>query len=907
MQWLIPHIASSDRATSVWASREFLYDSDNDLLYYGDGATLGGVSLATGAGGGGAVAISGTNGSFTYSTLTVGALNGVTFYTSNGSLVASYNSTQFQQSSLMTNYLGTTYTSHTHSQYLNTSQSSLFQQTSNTSNITSNALNTSQSSLFQQTSLMTDYLGTTYTSHTHSQYVNTSQSSLFQQTSLMSNYLGTTASINDLADVVVSSATLGQALVYNGANWINADLGTGVGAGNGVILYFDSTPSGISTYETIAPAPDTDPQADEVVTVNNSTLLIGGYANPVPIGRTTIDAGAWDFNIYTYVSNTTPSSTLVFEVYSRTSGGTETLLFSAESDPITFTAIQGMNFTSVQPAYSVNSTDYLVIKVYGKTTALVNIDVHFVHSGTTHYSHVHTPLAPLHNDLGGLQGGASNEYFHLNSNDYLNRNVSATSVYQLLANSSLSLGTSYTSHTHSQYLNTSQSSLFQQVSNTSAITSNALNTSQSSLFQHTSATSAITSNAVNTSAARLQGVIASNTTYTSGSFSLVDLNGITFQSTTGQGIQITHALQYTSNTSAITASALNTSQSSLFQQTSNTSAITSNALHTSLSTGFAGTGTTTAGTNISLSMTLNSLGLNLAASVNPPGAGGGGVALADAANTYSSGTVFFSNSNNVTFGFNASTITASASFSQSVQPVAVSGTNGSFTFSTLSFANINNYTFYTTNGSIAVSQQAAAPRSFYNPYGDLVMVAGQAGQGTLQLNPNIFPDITFDRILMPINNTNSSNSSGSHTLSFWIGIYTMNVSTLSLLTSNSVSYALTHSGTVGSYSLYSGMRHVSMPMSTSLSEGRYFIGILSRTTSGGANGSYSQMLVSNLNSNFLGFFGSSHNTTMQFQPGLGVYSATTSGMPNAISISQVRGSDSAGFRPPVLVFANSTL
>lgn len=160
---------------------------------------------------------------------------------------------------------------------------------------------------------------------------------------------------------------------------------------------------------------------------------------------------------------------------------------------------------------------------------------------------------------------------------------------------------------------------------------------------------------------------------------------------------------------------------------------------------------------------------------------------------------------------------------------------------------------------------------------------------------------------MPINNTNSSNSSGSHTLSFWIGIYTMNVSTLSLLTSNSVSYALTHSGTVGSYSLYSGMRHVSMPMSTSLSEGRYFIGILSRTTSGGANGSYSQMLVSNLNSNFLGFFGSSHNTTMQFQPGLGVYSATTSGMPNAISISQVRGSDSAGFRPPVLVFANSTL
>ncbi len=436
MQWLIPHIASSDRVSSVWASREFLYDSDNDLLYYGDGATLGGVSLATGGGGGGG-AVSGTNGSFTFNTLTFGALNGVTFYTSNGSLVASYNSTQFQQSSLMTNYLGTTYTSHTHSQYLNTSQSSLFeqtslmtnylgtaatqsfrytsndsqllftsqsslfqatsdnslslgtsytshthsqyinvsdsslfQQTSNTSNITSSALNTSQSSLFQQTSLMTNYLGTdatqsfrftsdnsqllftsqsslfqltadnslslgtTYTSHTHSQYVNTSQTSVFQQTSLMSDYLGTTASINNLADVVISSATLNQILRYNGANWVNADQ-IAIAAGNGVVLFFDQTPSGVALYETISPIPDADPEVDEVVTVNNNTVLIHGYANPAPLGVTTIDAGVWDFNIYTYVSNTTPSSTLVFEVIARTSGGTETILFSAESDPIT--------------------------------------------------------------------------------------------------------------------------------------------------------------------------------------------------------------------------------------------------------------------------------------------------------------------------------------------------------------------------------------------------------------------------------------------------------------------------------------------------------------------------------------------------------------------------------------------
>lgn len=198
-------------------------------------------------------------------------------------------------------------------------------------------------------------------------------------------------------------------------------------------------------------------------------------------------------------------------------------------------------------------------------------------------------------------------------------------------------------------------------------------------------------------------------------------------------------------------------------------------------------------------------------------------------------------------------------------------------------------------------------RSFYNPYGDLNMVAGQVGQGTLNISPNDFPNVTFNRVYLPINNTNSSNSSGSHTLSFWIGLYTRNDSTLSLVTSASNTYALTHSGTAGSYSLYSGMRHVSIGLSTSLSEGLYYVGMLSRTTSGGANGSYSQMLVSNINSNFLGHFGSSHNTTMQFRPGIGVYSATLSSIPSSIGISQLRGSDSAAQRPPVMIFANGTI
>lgn len=59
----------------------------------------------------------------------------------------------------------------------------------------------------------------------------------------------------------------------------------------------------------------------------------------------------------------------------------------------------------------------------------------------------------------------------------------------------------------------------------------------------------------------ISGMILSNTTYTSGTASFRDGNGVSWASTTGQGISITHDLQFTSATSAITSNALNTSVS----------------------------------------------------------------------------------------------------------------------------------------------------------------------------------------------------------------------------------------------------------------------------------------------------------------------------------------------------------
>lgn len=244
------------------------------------------------------------------------------------------------------------------------------------------------------------------------------------------------ASLSNIADVTFSGLTNGQYLQFNGTNWVNVPPAS-IGVGGGQILFFDSAPSGVSTYESIDTIPAGDPEADENITINNNTLPFEEYSTPLPLGRTTIEGGVWDFNIFCYALNLTGGGTyLLFDVFKRDGIGTETLLFTTSSFEIVNSTVALQTFSVVQPSFSVSTGDRLVVKVRATTTQLSNVDLHFVHSGTIHYSHINTPLATLHNSLPGLDGGNTNGYFHLNSTDYGFRNTVGTSVYQLTANMS---------------------------------------------------------------------------------------------------------------------------------------------------------------------------------------------------------------------------------------------------------------------------------------------------------------------------------------------------------------------------------------------------------------------------------------------------------------------------------------
>ena len=114
-----------------------------------------------------------------------------------------------------------------------------------------------------------------------------------------------------------------------------------------------------------------------------------------------------------------------------------------------------------------------------------------------------------------------------------------------------------------------------------------------------------------------------------------------------------------------------------------------------------------------------------------------------------------------------------------------------------------------TNGStISIMQTTgSAFLTSLAPYDESPIVTGQQGQGSLHLSPLRVPEgLQFDRIGLGAQYSNATNSSGSMTISNWVGLYTRNGSSISLLASTSISTNFTGSGTVGSYSLFAGPR-----------------------------------------------------------------------------------------------------
>lgn len=147
-----------------------------------------------------------------------------------------------------------------------------------------------------------------------------------------------------------------------------------------------------------------------------------------------------------------------------------------------------------------------------------------------------------------------------------------------------------------------------------------------------------------------------------------------------------------------------------------------------------GTLTLAGGNNITLSQVGNAItisGANSAPQTTQPTI----QSLSAGTTRVTTGEAVFSNSNGISFGVNGQTITASHNGLTSQSNQAASGSNGSFTFQTLSFLNSNGISFGSSGSAITASYNpAAASYSFSGGMSTLGNTSGDTGFASDRLN-----------------------------------------------------------------------------------------------------------------------------------------------------------------------------
>lgn len=331
----------------------------------------------------------------------------------------------------------------------------------------------------------------------------------------------------------------------------------------------------------------------------------------------------------------------------------------------------------------------------------------------------------------------------------------------------------------------------------------------------------------------------------------------------------------------------------------------------------AGTATQTSGTVIFSNSNGVSFGMN--AGTVTASVAGGGIAVNAGTQTQTSGTLVFANSNGITFGMsNSSQITASIASDLFLDGVAANGSTIAGGFAVLSNANgvswgINGSTI-TASAAIGTAASALATLESWGPqFLASSTVNQQIGNGQIWVVPaqaNMYATATRADHHINMSISSSSNSSHAGNISFWVGVYTRNVSTLSLASSGSTYHQWTNTSN-NSMGSISSHRRLTAPINMNITPGDYWVAMFTRTSTTNANWFTASNAVMSLgmSNQLMGVIGQASNNTHQLRPGMGLYSATTNAMPASIAFSQISGAGataSASKLPPVIHFFNFT-
>lgn len=186
------------------------------------------------------------------------------------------------------------------------------------------------------------------------------------------------------------------------------------GGGYAAPLYFTTTNSIVDGYRQLNYSYQETEYIIERILPQGETLL-QSYIYDGNIDISSIPAGPWVSSFYSKVATTAGTTLLRLKIYSRDINNVETLLFSADSTSINNTNdFAYFRFQVTEPVFPVNTTDRLVIKVYGYCSLNINQTI-YTKVGGINSAYITTPLQIRHNSLRDFNGDPN--YQHITTTE----------------------------------------------------------------------------------------------------------------------------------------------------------------------------------------------------------------------------------------------------------------------------------------------------------------------------------------------------------------------------------------------------------------------------------------------------------------------------------------------------------
>lgn len=165
-------------------------------------------------------------------------------------------------------------------------------------------------------------------------------------------------------------------------------------------LYLSNVNSDVATYKTLSYEIDAvETEMSLTLNASQGEQLGGVYLYPAGIGVTNIDAGVWSSDFTAKVSSTVGGSTSArVECFLRHTNGTETVLFTKTSEPITATEYTLVTTQSIRQVFTTDISDRIGFKIYATTTRPQDTTISYI-VGDGRGSHFSTPLPLRHSQL----------------------------------------------------------------------------------------------------------------------------------------------------------------------------------------------------------------------------------------------------------------------------------------------------------------------------------------------------------------------------------------------------------------------------------------------------------------------------------------------------------------------------